>query len=104
MLSSQMIKSCNVITEEGKQIFLRYFITRKFYLHKTQKIMYGIAIEQTMQNKPTEIETIENITYDLNIAYETIKLMSENMVTPVTMLDVLDDLCIVEDIKTTNIA
>ncbi len=104
MLSGQMTKVCSLITEDGKHIQLKYFITRKFYLHKNQKILYGIAIEQSSEGLPTERECVENLTFELNEAYEIIKIMSDNTVTPTTMLDVLDDMPTYKTPKQSNIA
>ncbi len=104
MLSAQMTKVCNLITEDGKQIQLKYFITRKFYLHKNQKILYGVAIELSSPGQPTERECVENLTFELNEAYEIIKVMSDNTVTPATMLDVLDDMPTITSVKQSNIA
>ncbi len=83
----------NVIIKDAldNNIILKYHILKKFYKHKRQKICYGICVEKYTGDL-VEKETIENLTFDSEAAYEIANKLLVSTVTPMTLAEVLDDM------------
>ena len=65
-----------------------------YYVTESQKEgIYGIKIERTSKNSVTETEETFGITISYEEAKEWAHMMAEGKVTPITLHDIVDDLC-----------
>lgn len=83
---------------ENKQITFKNFndnITIKYYLIQNKfndLTTYGIKLEKINNNVVEDIEEVLSFTDDFNFAKNVFEKIVSNTVTPVTLINILDDL------------
>lgn len=86
----------NTVIDGDERILLEYFIIPK-YIHEEYCNLwqYGVKVKKTvMKNGGTNIaetKEISNIFYDESEAKRFVQLIMKNRVTPVTLMDVVED-------------
>ena len=93
------VKISNPECEQQEEEFLvDYYLVKKMYNHRRQKICYGVGIEKYLivdgGKKSLELEEVEDISHDSDDAVRILKILYENTVTPMAIFDVLDDIMI----------
>ena len=94
-LNTAKINNSEIEAHDG-EFFVDYYLVKKMYNHRRQKICYGVGIEKYLiadgSKKPLEFEEVEDISHDSDDAVRILKILYENTVTPMTIFDILDDL------------
>ena len=100
MIFKQKLNTAKVSISEtethGDEFFVDYYLVKRMYNHRRQKICYGIGIEKYLilngEKKSLELEEIEDVSHDSDEIVQILKVLHENTVTPMAIFDVLDDL------------
>ncbi len=98
MSYKQMVATADVDSLMGaeRDLLLKYYLTKKVYSHKRQKITYGVGIGAFYKNGDdyvlAEYEEANGITHDPEVAMSIANILRSGAVTPVTLLDILDDM------------
>ena len=102
MVFKQTLNTAKVSNSETEthddEFFVDYYLVKRMYNHRRQKICYGIGIEKYLMlngdKKSLDLEEIEDISHDSDEIVQILKVLYENTVTPMAIFDVLDDLII----------
>lgn len=79
-----------VVTDSNKEWDLFYYLTEETSIH-TEGILYGIQIEKRNGNE-REVQTSGPISYSKSIVQQVIQKLIQHKITPVVMLEVIDDM------------
>lgn len=77
--------------ETGGTANLSYYLLEKRGADKNDCTFYGIQIEKR-EGEKVEIETADGISSSREIVCQILHMMAQNKVTPMTMIEVVDDL------------
>lgn len=105
MIFKQVVNTAKVGSSESDdhadyvgEFFVDYYLVKKMHNHRRQKICYGIGVEKYLimdgDKKSLEFEEVEDISYDSDDTIKILKTLHENTVTPMSVLDILDDIMV----------
>lgn len=94
---------CNIFLENKKLVKLdderfmelQYFLLEKNSVEEEEKMLYGIKIVKRIDTC-IESEEVHAISYSKNFVKQLIKKLVDNEVTPISMIEILDDLQTIE--------
>lgn len=86
-MSQKLYKTINNASEDCTMI-VDYYITTTT---TSSQNLYGIKVVCTQGNEMYQ-ETIKNISPDSDIIYQILDIISNNLVTPTTLIYIIDDL------------
>lgn len=94
---------CNIFLENKKLVKLdderfmelQYFLLEKNSVEEEEKMLYGIKIVKRIDTC-IESEEVQAISYSKNFVKQLIKKLVDNEVTPISMIEILDDLQTIE--------
>jgi hypothetical protein len=96
VLNTAKIKVKAQDDSHDNEFFIDYYLVKRMYNHRRQKICYGVGIEKYSMlgdsKQSLEQEEAENLSYDSDVIIQIIKKLYEGKVTPMTLLEVLDDI------------
>lgn len=91
MQKLKVVSIKEVKSEEGNMMSLRYVLTRNCRNHIKGQKYYGIEIEKE-SNGTLEREKVEGISHSKEFVQGILECLYDNVVTPVSMVEVIDDL------------
>jgi len=102
MIFKQVLNTAQVASageeEHFDEFFLDYYLVKKMHNHRRQKICYGIGVEKYLINgsgkQSLEFEEVEDMSHDSDDVVNILKTLYENTVTPMSVLEVLDDIMV----------
>ncbi|HAN10179.1 MAG TPA: hypothetical protein DCP90_06165 [Clostridiales bacterium] len=98
MVNEDVLYGTKEILTEKQKFTLNYYITKA---QRDNKIIYGISIKKLHNERILEKEAVTNISDRYNTVREIINMLIEHAVTPVSMVNILDD--VTEDVDDTGI-
>ncbi|HCC08094.1 MAG TPA: hypothetical protein DEP72_08080 [Clostridiales bacterium] len=98
MVNENVLYGTKVIWAEKQSFTLNYYVTR---VQVGNKMIFGISIKKLHNERILEKETVANISDRYETVREIVNMLIEHAVTPVSMVNILDD--VTEDIGDTGI-
>ncbi|MBE6011887.1 DUF6514 family protein [Anaeropeptidivorans aminofermentans] len=101
MFQKNIVRSSEAVTCEGKEILLVYsliaeFSDTMFSNESPTGLVFGVSVEKyaadCQYSKFEESEVVKKITYDKNFALSLIDILADNTVTPMSLINIIDDL------------
>ena len=91
MKQLQVLFSNEVALEEDRKMRLDYFLTEGYLKSDVNEPYYGIRITKNLDNLE-EFEEVSGISCSKEIVLSMIKKFSMNVVTPIHLVEIVDDL------------
>ncbi|OGO84868.1 MAG: hypothetical protein A2Y24_08810 [Clostridiales bacterium GWE2_32_10] len=98
MINEKIFFGDKKLLSEGQNFSLNYYLTK---ICGNNKLIYGIAIEKLHNDFILEREVVSNVSDNYSTVREIITKMIKYAVTPMTMIDILDD--IIDDADDMNV-
>lgn len=102
MIKTRKLYSKRIWLDERRNIKLKYYLLEGSKTLEDNNIPYGIGIEQEEEVDNTKIieeDMIEGISYSKEEVKEMIHILFEYDVTPISMVEIIDDMISMKDNK-----
>lgn len=80
----------HLLTEDQRSFKLNYFLTQKQVVEE-DRVIYGVAVTKE-GGGVLEEEVVDNLSYQQEDVESMLLLLANNLVTPLCMVEILDDL------------
>lgn len=80
----------HLMTEDQRSFKLNYFLTQKQSVEEDQ-VIYGVAVTKEGEGILEE-EVVDNLSYQREDVESMLSILANNLVTPISMVEILDDL------------
>lgn len=95
-MTNNVLQFSDIVTlEDNTEMTLNYYLLHRIGTNM-EGTVYGIQIVKKHMDY-TESETVDGISYSEEFTIELIKILHTNLVTPCTMVEILDDLITIQE-------